>query len=397
MQIAGRIGPIFRLDEASENLLGRSDEVHVALADRLASRRHAGIFRRGSGWVLRDLGSRNGTWVDGEPIKEIPLQDGMTIRIGLTELVFRHVVAASETAGEAASGPRLVRSGPVERIEGDAVSRRLTADAVGTPGELLYRASLRLLASRAAPEVICAMLEMAIDSTAASQVGWFRAVSGGDLEPVCVVPPGGPLAEQLQRPLVADTVRRLVIGKGHAVWLQADEAPGEHAEEIICIPLCDGGTTHAAVAASNVLGRIREADFDLLVALASLAAAAWSGHAMSEQTGGPQAAGDAVGNDLSNLDTIDLDEAIATAGDEGTLAASDIGRLADDGEEPPAAGVTSFVSAADSLKLRDWQRELVAEALRRADGQLDEAASSLGISHEMLRRTLNRYGFSDSR
>ena len=54
-----------------------------------ASRQHARIVRTESGFVLTDLGSTNGTMVNGEPIQEHVLEHGDRITIGETDLEFR--------------------------------------------------------------------------------------------------------------------------------------------------------------------------------------------------------------------------------------------------------------------------------------------------------------------
>jgi hypothetical protein len=48
-----------------EVVLGRSRECDCVIAEASVSRRHAGLRRDGTRWVLRDLGSRNGTRVNG--------------------------------------------------------------------------------------------------------------------------------------------------------------------------------------------------------------------------------------------------------------------------------------------------------------------------------------------
>lgn len=66
--------------------IGRLPESAVVVNDPNASRRHAELVRREGAVVLVDLGSTNGTLVNGAPIKEAPLSDGDEITIGATVL-----------------------------------------------------------------------------------------------------------------------------------------------------------------------------------------------------------------------------------------------------------------------------------------------------------------------
>jgi hypothetical protein len=66
--------------------LGRSDENGVKLRDGRASRRHARIVADGSGWSVEDLGSSNGTFVDGAQVRRSRLDRGVTLTIGDTHL-----------------------------------------------------------------------------------------------------------------------------------------------------------------------------------------------------------------------------------------------------------------------------------------------------------------------
>jgi pSer/pThr/pTyr-binding forkhead associated (FHA) protein len=66
-----------------------SNDVTIA-SDGTVSRLHAVLERFSSGWVIRDLGSRNGTFVNGERIfGERVLRPGDEIRVGTSRVVYR--------------------------------------------------------------------------------------------------------------------------------------------------------------------------------------------------------------------------------------------------------------------------------------------------------------------
>ena len=69
-------------------VLGRDPSADFVLDDELASRRHAQIVGRAGAWVLEDLGSTNGTLLNGKRTRRAPLADGDAIRIGSTVLRF---------------------------------------------------------------------------------------------------------------------------------------------------------------------------------------------------------------------------------------------------------------------------------------------------------------------
>ncbi len=79
----GRVIPI----EKSRITLGRAD-CDVSLNDPELSRQHALISIHGMSARLEDLGSTNGTFVDGEKVESAELSDRSEFRIGFHELVF---------------------------------------------------------------------------------------------------------------------------------------------------------------------------------------------------------------------------------------------------------------------------------------------------------------------
>lgn len=94
--------------DADRVTLGAADTNDVNVeSDRSISRLHAVFERIGGGWCVRDLGSRNGTFVNGERILgERVLRHGDEIRAGATRFVFRaERPTAAGTMTEAAEPP----------------------------------------------------------------------------------------------------------------------------------------------------------------------------------------------------------------------------------------------------------------------------------------------------
>ena len=65
-----------------ELVLGRHPACALVLDDETVSRRHALLFRREAGWFLRDLGSSNGTWVNGRRVVDAEVRPGDEVRLG---------------------------------------------------------------------------------------------------------------------------------------------------------------------------------------------------------------------------------------------------------------------------------------------------------------------------
>lgn len=70
------------LVDQSELTIGRDEQCDLVIADRQVSRRHARISREGDRYLLADLGSKNGTFVNGQQLtKPHSLQDGDEVQI----------------------------------------------------------------------------------------------------------------------------------------------------------------------------------------------------------------------------------------------------------------------------------------------------------------------------
>lgn len=373
LQIAGRPGPAFRLDPAAENVLGRASGSLVALADRLASRHHAAIrFDAAAAvWTLRDLGSRNGTWLDGIRITTAPLSAGGQIRIGTTELVFQPLATERVVPGDDSDPARIVRSGPPDELVGGTLAPVAGAGEESRSPMLLYQAGIRLLAAGSRRDVICTTLELAAEFTAASSFAWLEPAVDGGPQPTCVVPPGGNLAARV----VGSAWRHATAGL--AVWLES-ESPSEG--HLACVPLVEDGRVRAVLAAG---GGIRAADFELLLTLAGLATAAIADRGPPSDPTPVQAA-----------TTDPLDESAISAADEQALIDGTLALSAAELELLRGGQVAEWLASAGTLRLEDWERLLAVEALRRTGGGVPEAAALLGVSRATLYRRLDAYGLT---
>src|SRR5215475_2359718 len=88
--LTGRLldGKLSEFPLGARTTLGRHPANTLRLADREVSKEHASIDRVGNGFVLKDLGSSNGTYANGRRVRELRLKDGDEIALGNSRLVF---------------------------------------------------------------------------------------------------------------------------------------------------------------------------------------------------------------------------------------------------------------------------------------------------------------------
>lgn len=110
--------------------IGRHAENALVLSDLQASRRHCVIERAGPGWRLRDLGSSNGTLVNGRRVHEVALENGDVIRIGQVEIAFHDGKSATTHAA-------LEESEPIEELtEADLLTVEPSAPTLPSGAQL---------------------------------------------------------------------------------------------------------------------------------------------------------------------------------------------------------------------------------------------------------------------
>ncbi|HVR75262.1 MAG TPA: serine/threonine-protein kinase [Planctomycetota bacterium] len=94
----GRVHAV--LSAAAPTIVGREGAVDVPLNDPKSSRRHAAIRLERGRWIVEDLGSSNGTILDGGKVKKAELRDGATLQLGGTLLSFHENELSPPPPGE---------------------------------------------------------------------------------------------------------------------------------------------------------------------------------------------------------------------------------------------------------------------------------------------------------
>ena len=273
-------------------IVGRSADCDVTLADQSVSRRHCAVEAAGGALAVTDLGSVNGTFVNGRAVGTSRLAPGDLLRVGTVEL---------ECRGE---GGGFGRRRTAE-IGGDAstietvVSREIVASRVGwleaaARGEeraLLDRAQRHLATLHAVSEMLSRAHDVAGLSDAIVET--VLEVTGADRAALLVARPddaGVELASALgpgDAPFtVSRTIVEQVVGQGVSVFAHDATADPrfqagasvvqQRVRSVMCVPLRTADAILGALYVDSLSGpgRFTDADLELLAAVGNQAGVA---------------------------------------------------------------------------------------------------------------------------
>ncbi|MCI0339633.1 MAG: ATP-binding protein [Planctomycetales bacterium] len=130
-----------RHDLKQRTIIGRSRQADILLADPLVSREHALVLRKGTQYVLEDLGSANGVLVNGSPVVREALAEGDVLGIGDAVLVFTREDIATEPGRvvEIAAETSLPAGADWEALPDVAFRMPSRRDAMEVAGEAMER------------------------------------------------------------------------------------------------------------------------------------------------------------------------------------------------------------------------------------------------------------------
>ncbi|HEY2518175.1 MAG TPA: sigma 54-interacting transcriptional regulator, partial [Polyangiaceae bacterium] len=161
----------------------------VEIPDGHVSSNHARLYRHDGAWMLEDLGSKNGTFVNDASCRRVLLRDGDTVRVGRTFLVFRsalptHAASSADLKGTA-QVPALATLLPplasdLEDLTAIAATNvpLLLLSETGTGKEVLARA-VHALSRRAGPLVAVNCAAIAPNLVEATLFGHRRGAFSG--------------------------------------------------------------------------------------------------------------------------------------------------------------------------------------------------------------------------
>ncbi|MBS2017262.1 MAG: sigma 54-interacting transcriptional regulator [Deltaproteobacteria bacterium] len=212
--------------------IGSATDVGIAIADRAVSRVHAELVPKGDGLWVRDVGSRNGTYVSGVKVIEARVPNGGVLRVGTTDVTVTYAApeAPDTLWPERRFGALLGRTAVMRElfVQMDKMARStasiLVTGETGTGKEVIARALHDASPRAAAPFVVvdCAALPPnlleselfghargAFTGAVNAHVGAFEAADGGTifLDEVGELPLT--LQPKLLRVLESRTLRRV--------------------------------------------------------------------------------------------------------------------------------------------------------------------------------------------
>jgi len=182
--------------------IGRGKENSLVISDARVSRFHCRIEPTEQGWEIVDLGSRNGTFVNGRSVMRKVLLDGDRIEIGGKEFVFR---CRGEVGSDTSYGSRL---GEVLGAKADAETVGLRIDRKGEQGRAVLEKLLYINRALVAELNLKRLLSMIMEKV-------LEVVRGE--RAFLILSEGGELTTLASRNLNGEPIRKADLKVSHSV------------------------------------------------------------------------------------------------------------------------------------------------------------------------------------
>lgn len=238
--ISGKLkGAIFTLDDKAL-VIGRETAANVCLPDASVSRRHSKIERNDEGFLITDLESLNGTFINDVPIRSRVLEHGDRVRIGDSQFLFlTHEGESATKSSEVTLDEAQVVTGPTLQVRFDDAVYQMTRDL-----GVLMKVSMAITAIRGLDALLQRLLELLFEVVPA-QRGAILLTTGDSLDGGLVF--GLDRNQGKDQPVnVSRTIVQQVLRDGVAV-LASDAATQQkfatesfmetRAHSVMCVPL----------------------------------------------------------------------------------------------------------------------------------------------------------------
>ena len=243
----------------SSVIIGRSADCDVAISDSAASRHHVEVQATDEGFVWKDLGSTNGTLINGRQVQSGELKDGDRLRIGETELVFEleEIVATGES-----------EESTLFKTLMDAEGQALARSSMDARSEELLRAIYTVMNEVATNYDHCTLIDKILETCTraidAQRIAiLFAGVDGEELRPcpTCstfhMIQNGRLRRVNREGVHISSTVAHRVMSRGESVLYQDAQSSGDlnNAESIVslnlrsimCVPMRGKSVIHGLV------------------------------------------------------------------------------------------------------------------------------------------------------
>ncbi len=255
---------VLKLSAGQKVVVGRSSENQIVIRDERVSRRHAEFSPKSAGWIVRDLGSRNGTKVDNAIISgEHLLQEGETVNVADCEMLF--VTRLSEAFSSFAPQPtgQSTDQLTLDGLEKPTITHRKThsrwssalpAVSQEEPATFFYRLVFELVTCESAEAMAQVALDRLLERLGLSSGGVVTLTSDAsqnaseDIPSLAVLATKQPAGQAYHR--VSDFLVKTVVQERQALLARnirndtqlslARESGQREAESILCAPLRDG-------------------------------------------------------------------------------------------------------------------------------------------------------------
>ena len=237
--ISGKLkGGIFPVDE--EVVIGRETAANLCIADASVSRRHSKIEKKESGFVITDLDSLNGTFVNDVPVKTRLLEHGDRVRIGDSQFLFlAHEGDAMSKSSDVTLDEAQVISGSTVQFRFDHAINLMARDL-----SALMKVSTTINSIRGLDDLLERLLELLFEVVPAER-GAILLTDEGSVETSLVF--GLDRAQgKNQAVKVSRTIVQQVLRDGVALLANDGAAKSSHASEslaltrahsVMCVPL----------------------------------------------------------------------------------------------------------------------------------------------------------------
>jgi len=277
--ISGKLkGTIFDLHEDAL-IIGRETAAHVCLADAAVSRRHSKIEKKDDDFLITDLESLNGTFVNNVPVRSRVLEHGDRVRIGESQFLFlTHEGESASKSSEVTLDEMKVVTGPTLRVRFDDAVEQMARD-LGA----LMKVSTTINAIRGLDPLLQRLLELLFEVVPA-QRGAILLTTGDTLDDSIVF--GLDRKHGKDQPVnVSRTIVQQVLHEGVAVLASDATTQPKFATEsfietrahsVMCVPLVmfDRKLGVLYLDSTNSRDKFNKDHLQLVTAIAGIAAVA---------------------------------------------------------------------------------------------------------------------------